>query len=452
MSVQSAQIDGGATLNGGGQALYAAYRLFGTALSPLLAAGFLCAPRGRRRFAERFGAWGELSPVEWWFHGASVGEVQGLLPVIRELRAVNQNERFLLSATSPTGLDKGEGIVEERRILPLDIPWCVNRAFSSITGAGAPLPQLVLCETELWPVMLHQALRRGVRCSLINARVSDYTFNRYLSLRGLFAPLLQGCALVCVPNEEQRARYEELGVAPERIVLTGHTKYDAAPKVTTNEQRATLYREFFPSSVAEVPVVVLGSIRPGEETWWFNALEHVWGSGGRIKVIVAPRHAEKFEYFWEKIKSLGRRAVRWSQHHESQRGEQGSADAEIVLLDTMGRLEDAYAIAQLAFIGATLVNIGGHNPLEAAMYGVPVAVGPYTSVIRDVISELRAESAVHDVDSPDDVDGLLARVVSRDRGMLECGKRGVKVCERHRGASARVAQLLTERSCGDEAA
>jgi 3-deoxy-D-manno-octulosonic-acid transferase len=446
MSVPSTQIDGGGPVSGNRQLLYTAYRLLGTVATPLLAAGLLCAARGRRRFAERFGAWGEVPPVEWWFHGASVGEVQGLIPVIRELRALRPGESMLLSATSPTGLEKGEGEVEETRLLPIDVPWCVNRALSRVS-----VPRLVLCETELWPVMLHHALRKGIRCSIVNGRISDYTLTRYRALRGLFTPLLQACELVCVPNDEQRARYEGLGVASERIVVTGHTKYDTMPKVTTAEQRTAVYREFFPAAHAESPVVVLGSIRPGEEVWWFDALERAWSSGARVKVIVAPRHAEKFEYFWEKMSALGRRAVRWSQRGGAQqeggyRGEQGGADSELLLLDTMGRLEDAYSIAQLAFIGATLVDIGGHNPLEAAMYGVPVAVGPYVSVIRDVVGELRAEGAVHDVDSPDDIDGLLARVTSRDRGMFESGKRGAQVWERHRGSSARVAALLTSTS------
>ena len=436
MSVPSEQIRFG----GKGGALYAAYQGLGLLALPFLALGLGCRARGRRRYGERFGSWQAVEPVTWWFHGASVGEVQGILPIIESLRDAGSSERILLTATSPTGLDKGENWVDDVRLLPLDVGWCVRRALKQVVAE-----RLVIAETELWPAFLYHALQAGIRCSIVNGRISDYTLSRYNFWCDLLTPLLQQCESVCVPNQEQRERYEDLGVAPERIVVTGHTKYDTTPKVSSDDQRRGIRRELFPGASGEFSVVVLGSIRPGEEGLWFEGFERLWSSGARIKVVVAPRHAEKFDYFWGRMCETGRRVVRWSEL-----ADQRSVDSDMLLLDTMGRLEEAYSIADLAFVGATLVNIGGHNPLEPAMYGVPVVVGPFTSVIRDVVTEMRNSGALCEIQREDDLHALLARVVSHDKGLSECGRRGSLVWERHRGASARVCSVLCEQDVAGE--
>lgn len=410
--------------------LTSAYRVATTVAAPVVAAGMACSARGRRRYGERFGFWSEVPHVSWWMHGASVGEVQGLLPLVAEVRKSASGDRILLTSTSPTGLDRAGASVEFQRLLPIDVGVCVRRALSRVAGAD----RFILAETELWPTALGEILAREIPVHIVNGRISDYTLAWYRRLSALFAPLLARVKSVSVADESQRERYIELGVAQELVHVTGHTKYDIEPKVVSDEARAAALREFFPEEAPDVPILVLGSLRPGEEDGWLSVARSVVQSGARVRLIVAPRHMEKVEYFSRRLSALGVSWRRWSDTTQSPR--------DIVLLDTMGRLEHAYALARVAFVGGTLVDIGGHNPLEPAMYGVPVVVGPHTSVIRDVVEEMRGVNGIIEVSDESDLGGVVERVVTGDPALRELGIRGRGVWLKHRGASKRVLSVI----------
>lgn len=410
------------------------YRCATTCAIPFVALGLLTSSRGRRRYSERFGEWGALAPIGWWLHGASVGEVQGLIPFIKHIRERGIEDRILLTGTSPTGLDRGRALVNETRLIPLDAPCLVARALRNLS-----FDRFIISETELWPELLQQVIARGAPCHIINGRVSDYTVRRYIGLRSLFAPLLARFVSVSVPDEEQRSRFTELGVDAGRIHVTGHTKYDTEPRYAGEEARIEMRRVLFPECPAETPIVVLGSVRPGEERYWFEPLKRLWSEGVRCKVIIAPRHAERFTYFWEEAQKLPVGVVR-----RSAGSVMAGRDHDVLVLDTMGELEMAYAAADLAFVGATLVNIGGHNPLEPAMYGVPVVVGPHHSVIREIVGEMRARGGICEVASDEDVYALLKRLCSNEERLREIGHAGRCVWEHHRGSSGRVYAVLSE--------
>jgi 3-deoxy-D-manno-octulosonic-acid transferase len=411
-----------------------AYEVATTCAVPLVSVGLLAFQRGRRRYEERLGDWGDLPPIGWWMHGASVGEVQGLLPFIQKVRDTMSGDRILLSATSPTGLDRGAAAADLTRLVPLDAPWVVARALRKLS-----FDRFVVCETEFWPTLFKAVLRRGVPCHIINGRVSDYTISRYMGMRGLFSPILRGFVSVSVPDDEQRLRFLELGVEASRIHVTGHTKYDVAPRYAGDEARNEARHEFFPGVSAETPILVLGSIRPGEDKLWFAALERVWSEGRRCKVVVAPRHAEKFSFFWEELQRVSKSAVR-----RSLGPAMAGRDVDILLLDTMGELERAYAAADLAFIGATLVDIGGHNPLEAAMYGVPVVIGPHHSVIRELAREMRNRSGILEVRDVESIYRLVIRLCDGDPGLREIGAAGQVVSQLHQGSSVRALSVINE--------
>lgn len=408
-----------------------AYRVATSVAAPLVAVGMACNARGRRRYGERFGFWSPVPHVQWWMHGASVGEVQGLLPLVSEVRNIFGGEKIFLSSTSPTGLDRAGEAVDFRRLLPIDAGVCVRKALGQVGGAD----RFVLAETELWPTALTEILAREIPVHIVNGRISDYTLTWYRRLAALFAPLLSRVESVCVADETQRERYLGLGVRREVIHVTGHTKYDTEPKVISEEARISAHREFFPNNTQDAPVVVLGSLRPGEEDAWLRAMSSVVQKGQHVRMVLAPRHMEKVEYFSQRLNGSGLAWRLWSDTTRTA--------SDVVLLDTMGRLEHAYAIAQLAFVGGTLVDIGGHNPLEPAMYGVPVVVGPYISVIRDVVEELRRDGGIMEVSDVAGPHALLDRMLARDPALQEVGARGRGVWLRHRGASRRVLSVVT---------
>ena len=412
-------------------ALYRAYTVGVTAVLPFVAGGFLFSARGRRRFGERLGNWGSVESPDWWFHAASVGEVQGILPLLGELRGTHPSERVLLSSTSPTGLDRGEGFVADTRLLPFDAPVCVNRALARVKPK-----RFVVAETELWPTLLVSLMRRGIPCSVVNGRVSDYTVSAYKRMTPLFGPIMERFTHICVPSSAQRERYILLGGHPDRVHVTGHTKYDAEPRYTSGDTREVAKRDLLPENRRGLPTIVLGSLRPGEESVWFPVCAELLRSGVAFNLIVAPRHMEKVGYFADALAQAGIEANRVSAGCEI-----GTAPA--TLLDCMGRLEEAYAIGDLAFVGATLVDIGGHNPFEPAMYSVPVVVGPHISVIRDLVEEMRSRGGILEIATQADARLLIERLVSGEQGLQRVGGEGYKVWERHRGAAKRVVSLLS---------
>jgi 3-deoxy-D-manno-octulosonic-acid transferase len=322
--------------------------------------------------------------------------------------------------------------VDAARLLPIDAPLCVRRALSSVG-----YQRLVIGETELWPTLLREVQSAGRPVHIINGRVSDYTFRWYRLFHKLFAPLLRRCVSISVPDEEQRERFLALGAEPNSLHVTGHTKYDSIPRFAGTDARERARQKFFPGIDTVTPIVVLGSLREGEELAWFSALQQGWQAGLQFRVVVAPRHAEKFEFFWGALARLDCKVVRWSFGAAFLGG-----DHQVVLLDTMGLLEEAYAASDLAFIGATLVDIGGHNPLEPAMYRVPVVVGPYTSVIRATVSRLREEGGIIEVRDAEEIVAVLQRLGAVDPTLQQVAQAGYNVYASYAGATKRVLEVI----------
>ncbi len=411
-----------------------AYSFATTLAVPLVAIGLLASKRGRARYAERFGSWGEISGSPWWFHGASVGEVQGLSPVLRLLRERLPSEQILLSGTSPTGLERGSPLVDWTRLAPLDSPLLVRRAFRAFHPA-----QLVIAETELWPELMRQALARRVPVSIVNARISEYTKAWYSRLGSLFRPILSECRLVCVPDEQQRERFIALGVRPERVHVTGHSKYDVEPRFAGAAERSRQRASLFGDLTEASRILVLGSARPGEEHGWIAASQEAWKNGSDLRLVIVPRHQERFDYF---ASVLSQAAVQFSRTSQLPSGM--PALGKVLMVDQMGALESCYAAADLAFVGATLVDVGGHNPFEPAMYAVPVVVGPHVAVIRHLVDELRQADAICEVTGAADMVKLVQRLFLDPGELRQAGERGQQVWMRHRGAAGRVLEHLLE--------
>lgn len=412
--------------------LASAYAIATTLAAPIVATGLLAFRRGRVRFRERLGGWGAMPGTPWWFHGASVGEVQGLSPILRLLRQEKPADKVLLTCTSPTGLERGSNLADFTRLIPIDAPFLVRRALRAVTPK-----QFVIAETELWPELMRQTLEQKVPISIVNGRISDYTEGWYSRFGGLFWPLVSQCSLICVPDEQQRERFVALGAPAERVHVTGHTKYDVAPRFSAQDARERCRASLFGDLSASSRILVLGSVRPDEEPWWLDACAEAWSAGHDLRLVVVPRHQEKFSLFASRLKRRSINFVRWS---ELESGE--PARGRVILVDAMGELEGCYAAADLAFVGATLVDVGGHNPLEPAMYGVPVVVGPHIAVIRGIVEELRSSRGVIEVSNAQDISGVVRQMFSGSGELAETGARGKAVWQRHLGSAQRVLRLL----------
>lgn len=406
--------------------LYSAITLV---LSPVALALLMTSRRGRARWRERLGQW-EIEEGDYlWFHGASAGEVAGLLPLIKAITSEGFEERVLITATSVTGLEMGAAVTSHRHLLPFDSSLWYSCIFSKITPKAA-----IISETELWPALYFELRRRGVPLLLVNSRISDTTYPRYSRFRFLLKEMLSIPSLICTGDDISKERFRALGAGEKQVVVTGNTKYDVDLGVD-KEGIEKLRLEFWQDNL---PVILLGSIRPEEDDYWFSPLKEAIDRGERFHLIVAPRHKEKFDYF------AGVLATTFGDfdRRSSLKGTSRTPRTDILLLDTFGELRKLYALADLSFIGASLIPIGGHNPLEASMYGSYVVMGPHYHVVKEVVDELRDNDAGEIVHTREDIENLLERFFASREMFRSRGREGVAVWGRHKGASARVVTHL----------
>lgn len=398
----------------------------------LMLPSFLLSERGRTRVRERFGSW-KVPPGEYtWFHGASMGEMRGLIPLIAKFRETYPDRRVLVSATSVTGVNAAANLADATAILPFDHQYWIRRALRGIS-----IRKLLIAETEVWPCLLEEMAARNVDVCFVNGRISKHSFPRYLSFAGSLvrAPLSAVSNILCSDNVSAD-RYRILGAVKTSVV--GNTKYDAKPSVQSREEAAGLKKLFFRE---DIPVFTIGSIRPGEEKVLFPALALLLARNIPLNVVVAPRHKEKFSYFEGRLKEHGIAFRKWS---EREKWSSEDWKVNVVLLDGLGMLEKVYSFSNLAFIGATLVDIGGHNPMEAAAYGVPIVTGPYISNIEEVAESLLVEGGMIEVHTSHDLEGLLAHLAEKPGEFFEKGRNALKVWAGHQGTVDRAFRILFE--------
>ena len=315
------------------------------------------------------------------------------------------------------------------RLLPLDHPLFVRRLLDVIR------PRLfILAETELWPNLLLALQARQIPLAIVNGRISNRTFPRYLAAKRLFAPLLTIPSKILVQTERDRERYIAVGANPLRVQVTGSTKY-------AQRQVRTLVGESERVSLKfglrhDAPLLVLGSVRPGEDEAVVKAYAAVLREFPALQLIVAPRHPERFDAVAELLRREGVRFTR--------RSLQAGERSQVVLLDTIGELVEAYSIATLSYVGGTLVPVGGHNPLEPAAFGTPVLMGPHYGNVTDAVDELLERGGVSIVNDGESLQHALLSLL-RDRPRCERqGRAAYEVWERNSTALDRVLpELLT---------
>lgn len=407
------------------------YNLFITCLSPLVIPLFLFSDRGRSRLAERFGAWNLREKNVIWVHAASMGETIGVLPLIERIRNEFPKLNTLLTTTSVSGLKVAQGRVDHLRLLPFDSAVWLAHATSAIE-----IKALIISETELWPGLINFLNNRGVPIYIINGKLRDNAFSRYKLFIYFIARLLSIPKIILAADLESKDRYLSLGVNENRVIFAGNTKYDK-PQIVLNELQNQQFKKLLFEN--DVPIITLGSIRPEEEQIWFPVIARISKEHKKLNFVVAPRHHEKFNYFADKLKDYSIEFERWSVQSVNSNS---IIKCSVILLDTMGELNKFYAVSSLAFVGATLKDLGGHNPLEPAAYGIPICIGPYNKHIKEEVALLNKNDAVVTIKNQDDVYNLLLRVLSGDPLIKEIGSRAKKVSESSLGATQRVIDTI----------
>jgi 3-deoxy-D-manno-octulosonic-acid transferase len=329
-----------------------------------------------------------------------------------------------------TGRDAAvaKGVAPSARLFPLDHPWFVAKALDRVQ------PGIVLLfETELWPNFLYALHRRRTPVVIVNGRISDRTIERYRRIRALLGPALGRVERILAQSELDRERFVEIGAGADRVVVNGCTKFDQP--LSQNEITACEKLRHEINLPAGTPLLTAGSVRPGEEESVIAAFSAVRNQAPTLRMIIAPRHRDRFDPVFDLIVRSGLKAARRS---EPVRGEW-----DILLLDTIGELKTAYGIASIAFIGGTLAPIGGHNPMEPAPFGVPVIVGPHTGNIRSALSLLRVHGALIEVQDGEELRAAVAHLTADESKRRELGERIHAAWSSQLGSTGRaVAEIL----------
>jgi 3-deoxy-D-manno-octulosonic-acid transferase len=366
-----------------------------------------------------------------WIHAVSVGEVLAARPLVPALRERFPGHRVFLSTTTVTGNEVAKKSVRGLDGLffaPFDFPHPVRRALEVVNPS-----LLLLVETELWPNLIHEANRRGTRVALVNGRISPRSFPRYKRVRRFLASVLAEIDLFLMQGEAHAERIREMSAPPDRVHVTGNLKFDAVETGRPPERLARLVN----AGGARRPLWVAGSTVDGEEELVLSAFHRVRERVPQARLLVAPRHPERFATVPGLIEAAGFRCVRRSALDPA-----AWTDGEVLLLDTLGELAQLYALASVVFVGGSLVPSGGHNILEPAVAGKPVLVGPHMENFQEIADAFRSESAMLQVASADELGREVGALLLDEPRRLGLGERARGLVGRNRGAVARTADAL----------
>lgn len=399
-----------------------------------------CVLWGRQAMRERLGklpkGWRGLQgkhPI--WAHAASMGEVQAVSAVLLHLKSKRPDLVFVLSTTSLTGLQQAKdllkGIGDLFFMAPLDFAPFVTWTLRRIRPRA-----LLIAETELWPSLIQETVKRGCRVAIINGRISERGYRRYQWISRLMRRTLEPISCVCVQSKTDEDRFASLGARPENIHVTGNVK--AYPVFSRERIDRSSIRDG--CAIAEDrPVLVAGSTREGEEDFLLHAFSVIKQRWPKIVFVLAPRHLKRKEEVEELIRKRGFSMARRS---DIAVGRRPSRDVDVVLLDTMGELTRAYAIADIAFVGGSLVPIGGHNPFEPAAAGVPVLFGPYMQ--QDGAEQLVREGAAIRVKNTEELIACLTDLLNHPERRRQMGQKALKILRNRGEAVHRTVELLIQ--------
>jgi 3-deoxy-D-manno-octulosonic-acid transferase len=368
-----------------------------------------------------------------WIHAVSVGEVLAVSRLVKTLDAVLPDYFVAISTTTYTGQALARERFGRNRVFycPLDLPWAVRAYLNALKPK-----MLVLAETEFWPNLLSGCFRRGIPVAVVNARVSDRSWPRYLRLRRLWRPFLERLSAVLAQSETDADRLKAIGCQPERVSVVGNLKFDVRAAWEADATR------ILKQVSAGMRLIVAGSTLEGEEAALLASWPLLLEADPELVMVLAPRHPERFEAVAALLERSGIAWVKRSGWGTSPAGPVKPLHAgQIVLLDTIGELASVYSPAAVAFVGGSLIPAGGHNPLEPAQFGVPIVMGPYYANFRAITDDLIAHNAIC-ITEKNKLAEVLVDLLGDQKLANEMGEQARRVFEQQAGATARCVHAL----------
>ncbi|MBR9924770.1 lipid IV(A) 3-deoxy-D-manno-octulosonic acid transferase [Vreelandella venusta] len=373
-----------------------------------------------------------------WLHCASVGEVRAARPLIEGLLARYPQHSLLLTTMTATGAHQAQALIGEQIepdqvrlahcFLPLDFPGAAKRFITRVQPTLA-----ILFETELWPNLLHACHQQAVPVAVVNGRLSPRAFARYQRLRSLMASALANVTWLAAKSAQDAERFQALGCRAAVTHVVGSLKFEVP-----SQEKALKESEYLLQVWDARPVWVAGSTRDGEEVLLLEAHRQLLKRFPTALLVLVPRHPQRFDEVAKLCAQEG-----WALSRRSQQ-QAVTPQTQVYLGDTLGELATLYAAGHVAYVGGSLVPLGGHNVVEPAALGKPVLCGPSLDNFSDVAEPLLAAGALSVVETPDALADALAERLATPSFALKIGQAGREVVEAHRGALARTLDGLSQ--------
>ncbi len=378
----------------------------------------------RQRWRERLGCItlppGYHQPI--WIHAVSVGEVVAATPIVTALRHEYPDVAIIMTTMTPTGamqvVNSFADQVQHYYIF-YDLPWFIRRFLKRATPRLA-----IIMETELWPNTLHILQQQQIPVILANARLSERSQRGYRRFAAITRTMLKQLSLVAAQSQQDGERYLSIGLPAEKLEITGNTKFD----ITASTELLSEAKKLRQNLGVERPIWIAGSTHEGEEKQVLAAFAQIKTQLPQALLFLVPRHPDRFDQVQSLCQNQGYRIQRRSEQQPCQK------ETEIFIGDTMGELLLFYAAADVAFVGGSLVELGGHNMLEPALFGLPVITGPSLFNFADIGRLFIEGEAAVMVDGSDQLAQAVCRFLQHDDQRREYGERGQAIVAAHRGA------------------
>lgn len=416
------------------------YSVFLYLLSPLVILRLLWRSRKNtaygQRISERFGfVPAQQSPVIW-VHAVSVGETIAARPLIDALIESYADYHLLVTTTTPTGSDRVKAMFPhqvEHVYFPYDLPDVVARFLKRMNPS-----LLVVMETEIWPNLYASCANKQIPIVIVNARLSTKSTQAYLKIKGLISETLENVSQIAVRSEEDARNFELIGANPDQIHLMGNIKYDFQYDVGQIENGKTLKKW----GGVNRKVLVAASTHEGEDEKVLGIYSHLYAEDQDLILIIIPRHPERFNRVFELCKNYDHsfRVIRHSQTDYDKE----NCDFNIIVGDTMGEMQSWFAMADVVFMGGSLVETGGHNPLEATAFGVPIVSGPYMFNFEDIATDMQQQDLLFIEKNEKQILAKLEKLLFEQtkKDSEEFHSRAEAYMQQHRGVTASLIQLF----------
>lgn len=390
------------------------------------------APSYWQRWPERFGRSPLLSEQKEviWIHAVSVGEVEATRPLVKTLFAEFPHHQIIITTMTPTGSARvgllyGDSVAH--CYLPYDVSFAVRRFLKRIH------PQFgIIMETEIWPTILLTCQQLKIPLVLANARMSERSTKGYARFANFTKTLLQSLTFIAAQSEADRQRFKYLGADITKIHATGNLKYEISLPPDLAEQ-ATAMRSLWGS---HRPIWIAASTHEGEEAIILNASRQVRAAYPELLLIIVPRHPERFDRVTALSQKAGFKTLRRSEHRPC------PSDVKVLVVDTMGELPLFYAASDVAFVGGSLVSVGGHNILEPAALARPIVTGPHYFNFNDITQQfLKADAAIQ-INNTEELAKTVITLLQNPSQRTQMGNAALQLMSNSQGASKRLVNLI----------